>query len=286
MCLIMTDASEIPGESDGFGYIMKRVAEAVNRASQTPDPIEREEGEDWHFSDEHAAALGKGPRQPCVGRRCIIRDRFDGLFNLWELDDGTFRAELGDETFYIAGQLERQQPPTQAALSMALSLLPSTPGIKIRLTQPRSPQYYIPICHALMRCQNLLQRMSDEIGSDLEILTDHSETKTSRLKAKKRLHLAFDDAIEQLFLGEDYKPHDRKKMVPYTFEDGTEKKVSLAWLILRLAPSLVEQTQALPTKKALRKYVVERYPAAKLSDGTWTKAWKEAGDFLPEHRNW
>ena len=278
------------------------------------DPETSTNSPDWNLRDDHAAHIGRAPRQPYAGSRpvvlCYLKNSFDGLFNLWEDDDGTLTAELGSKTFHLANQLGLNHTAVESGLWAAFYLLPKAlekemrnfpypqiedpeifpedselgPGNTPRVVNPLRKTNIYEIHHAavtnwntMIEWRRILLGISDAIASDLAILRDFKGAVSQRKKAKKNINLLLRGAVDSLFLGADNQPHASSAQVLCKMEDGKERKVLLAWLILQLAPTLVQTTQALPSKKELRDYVVSRYPDAEFSDAKWTKAFKDAG---------
>ena len=241
---------------------------------------------------------------------------FGGLFTAKLNPDGNWTGALGPKTQPRAHQLATKLKLVETVLTHALLTLGSDlrdetvpipvpkeqdPFGMMRKGSPKAVLPGIPLYRTNIfeiseaaytntreanRLRQTLECLSAALGGDLKVLIDRKAPAADRGAALKRLKRLLGHVLECLSLGK-VKLDPRIDMVICDMEDGSKKPMLLPWLILHLAPRLLEETQALPTKKALRDYVEARYPSAKFSTAKWTTAFKDAGlESLPRDSKW
>jgi hypothetical protein len=289
------------------------------------DPETSTTGKSWTMGTGYGTYMQKVPRRIYeVPRKVTMVKTTDlggGLFNLHEQDDGFIRAELGRKTYFLSVQiaasmnsaeirmmimfmrlkymLEKEAVPIPTPIMNEAFEIPrkfwatdKPPSIPLldqtniyEIRQAALKNYTL-----ALEYRSMLTAISDAVGSEVNVLNSLEQTATAaeKLKAWKKLNQTLRRVLEVFSPVKTLTSHAGIAYVRYGEKDGPAQEVLLEWLILQLAPRLVETKRALPSKKELRDYVTFRCPDAEsLSNAKWSNAFKAAGlSSLPRSESW
>ena len=195
---------------------------------------------------------------------------WDGMFDLYQESDGSFRAEFGRETAPLSLLLQWKIDSRERDTSFALMLIA---GVDAKS----------PACDRL-----IVERLRAAVSADVLKLITPGMPDAERKKAKRTLQRLFTASLSALELRGKREAHKSAATVTYNAADGISRTVPLAWALLECGRAFVQETQDLPSKRDLRERVESNFPSAdKFSDSQWSALFNEAGlSALPRADDW
>ncbi|MFZ4764337.1 MAG: hypothetical protein ACOYMN_05240 [Roseimicrobium sp.] len=223
-----------------------------------------------------------------------------GLFDLYENQDGTFRAELGASLAQRSTQLQWKLNHHEDKLARALCAL-ACGFAEFESPDIPDPKTFVPFggsnvreVHAAARrvravahIQSIvvLKPMHFAIGEGIKELT--VAPPAARPEIKKTLMKRFENALDAIDKKDTRHAHKNTATLSFYNQDGQPRQMPLAWAAIEYARLLVERTHELPNKKQIKDAIKNDFPLCRIkgaeqsinqvSKETWTQCWKEAG---------
>ena len=195
---------------------------------------------------------------------------WDGMFDLYQEKDGSFRAEFGRDTAPLSLLLLWKIDIPERDISFALMLVAES--------EAESP--------TLDRF--IAERLRSAVSADIQKLMTPGTTDAERKKARRTLQRLFTTSLSALELRGKRDAHKSTATVTYNAADGIPRTVPLSWALLECGRALVQETQDLPSKRDLRERVKSDFPGVDtFSVPQWSASFKDAGlSALPRADDW